>query len=85
MTENLLKPVVETSYLNAVNVGRYRCVMRCFYEQHQRLRYWLKPEEVFEGVMDYGLLEDYTLCRVGMGETLRAAGYNKTMLRSVTI
>lgn len=59
--ENLLKPVVELSYLNAINVGRYRCVMRCFYEQHQRLRYWLKPEEVFQEVRDYGLLEDYSL------------------------
>lgn len=57
---NLLKPVIELNYLNVTNVGRYRCIMRYFYEQHQRLRYWLRPEEVFEGVMGYGLLEDYT-------------------------
>ncbi len=61
MTENLLKPVVETSYLTAINVARYRCVMRYFYEQHQRLRYWLKPEEVFDGVFGYGALGDYTM------------------------
>jgi uncharacterized protein (TIGR02677 family) len=62
MTKSLLKPIAETSYLNAQNVGRYRCIMRYFYEQHQRLRYWLKPREVFDGVMAFGLLEDdYTL------------------------
>lgn len=58
--ENLLKPVVELSYLNAVNVGRYRCIMRFFYEQHQRLRYWLRPEDVYEGVRGYSLLNDYS-------------------------
>ncbi len=62
MSSTLLKPIVETSYLNAQNVGRYRCIMRYFYEQHQRLRYWLKPREVFDGVTALDLLEeDYTL------------------------
>ena len=59
--ENLLKPVIELNYFNAINVGRYRCVMRYFYQQHQRLRYWLRPEEVYRGVRAYGLLEDYSL------------------------
>lgn len=57
----LLKAIPETSYLTAQNVGRYRCLMRYFYLQHQRLRYWLKPEEVFRGVMEMDLLPDYTL------------------------
>ncbi len=62
MRKLLLKPLVETSYLNAQNVGRYRCIMRYFYDQHQRLRYWLKPQEILEGVQAFGLLEaDYTL------------------------
>jgi len=56
-----LKPIMEISYLNAQNVGRYRCVMRYFYEQHQRLRYWLRPEDVYDGVCQYNLLENYTL------------------------
>ncbi len=62
MTSSLLKPIIETSYLNAQNVGRYRCIMRFFYDQHQRLRYWLKPQDVYDGVTALGLLEeDYTL------------------------
>lgn len=39
MNDSLLSPITELSYLNAQNVGRYRCIMRYFYEQHQRLRY----------------------------------------------
>ncbi len=61
MNDVLLKPIVEVSYLNAQNVDRYRCVMRCFYEHHQRLQYWLRPEEVYKQVLIYGLLENYTL------------------------
>lgn len=54
------KPVPELKYLNADNVSRYRLIMRYFYENHSKLRYWLKPEEVFAGVMNWGLLEDYS-------------------------
>jgi len=57
----LLKAIPETSYLTAQNVGRYRCIMRFFYIQHQRLRYWLRPEDVYQGVRDMGLLPEYTL------------------------
>ncbi|MHB1128221.1 MAG: TIGR02677 family protein [Bacillota bacterium] len=57
----LLKPIVELSYLiSAQNVARYRCILRYFYEQHQRLRYWLRPEDVYEGVGRYELLDNYT-------------------------
>lgn len=58
MNNSLLKPISELSYLNAQNVGRYRCIMRYFYDQHQRLRYWLRPRDVFDGVMAYGLIDD---------------------------
>ncbi len=40
------KKVKETIYLSADNFLRYRIIMRIFYEQHQRLRYWLKGEEL---------------------------------------
>ncbi|MHB8155787.1 MAG: TIGR02677 family protein [Desulfocucumaceae bacterium] len=57
-SKSLIKPIVELSYLNAQNVDRYRCLMRYFYDQHQRLRYWLKPQDVYDGVVAYGLLDD---------------------------
>jgi len=55
-----VKPVPELKYLNADNVARYRLIMRYFYEKHSKLKYWLKPEEVFAGVMAFGLIDDYT-------------------------
>lgn len=51
MPAALHKPLIETSYLTAQNVARYRIIMRCFYQQHQRLRYWLRPEDVHQGAL----------------------------------
>lgn len=31
VTEKLTKALTETKYLNADNVGRYRCIMRIFF------------------------------------------------------
>ena len=56
-----LRAVPELSYLTAVNVARYRAIMRFIYLEYQRLKYWLRPEEIFEGVQAWGVLEGYTL------------------------
>lgn len=56
-----LRPVAELNYLNATNVSRYRAIMRFIYLEYQRLKYWLKPEEIYEGVHAWGVLEGYTL------------------------
>lgn len=56
-----LRDVPELRYLNADNVTRYRAVMRYFYQEYQRLRYWMRPEEVYEGVNNWGVLDSYTL------------------------
>lgn len=61
MRDMWTKPVPELKYVNAENVARYRLIMRYFYKQYQRLRYWLKPEEIFQGVQAYELLDDYTM------------------------
>lgn len=54
------KPVPELKYLNADNVARYRLIMRFFYVNHSKLKYWLKTEDVYEGVMAWELLSGYT-------------------------
>lgn len=56
-----LRAVPELSYLTAINVGRYRAVMKFVYTEYQRLKYWLRPEEIFEGVRAWGVLDGYTL------------------------
>lgn len=57
----VLRSVPELNYLNAINVARYRAIMRYMYLEYQRLKYWLKPEEIYEGVQAWGVLDGYTL------------------------
>ena len=47
VTESLLRKIPEMRYLNADNADRYRCIMRAFYEQYEKLRYKLYEEDVF--------------------------------------
>lgn len=56
-----LRHVPELKYVNAENVVRYRAIMRFFYQEYKRLRYWLKPEEVFAGVSEWGVWPGYTI------------------------
>ena len=37
VSDKLLKPLTEVKYLNADNVSRYRCIMRIFYENNEKL------------------------------------------------
>jgi uncharacterized protein (TIGR02677 family) len=43
---SLDKPIVETAYLTAQNVHRYRTILRHFYRHHQQLNYWLTLEDI---------------------------------------
>jgi len=61
LTAQALRSVPELKYVNAENVVRYRAIMRFFYQEYKRLRYWMKPEEVFAGISEWGMLPDYTL------------------------
>lgn len=56
-----LRSVPELKYTNADNVVRYRAIMRFFYQEYKRLKYWMKPEEVYEGVSSLAELSEYTL------------------------
>lgn len=47
VTEKLTRQLTETKYLNADNVDRYRSIMRIFYENYEKLKYWLYQEDVF--------------------------------------
>ncbi len=42
-----LRPITEVSYLTTENAWRYRAILRYFYTQHERLRHYLYPEEIF--------------------------------------
>lgn len=48
VTEKLTKALTEVKYLNADNVSRYRCIMRIFFENYEKLKYWLYQEEIYD-------------------------------------
>ena len=56
----LLKPILEASYLTAENAWRYRAILRYFYIQHERLRHYLLPEEVYEHLKASQYFANYT-------------------------
>ncbi|HHY15932.1 MAG TPA: TIGR02677 family protein [Firmicutes bacterium] len=57
---SLDKQVLETAYLTAQNVQRYRTILRYFYRQHQQLNYWLGLEDVLEFMKAQSAFADYT-------------------------
>ena len=59
ITDKLIKPLTEVKYLNADNVSRYRCIMRIFFENYEKLRYWLYQEDVYEEMIKIPMWEDY--------------------------
>lgn len=61
ITDKLVKPITETSYLTAENVKRYRVILRFFFIQYERIKYWLDQEEVYAELKSHKEFADYTL------------------------
>lgn len=61
ISDKLVKPLIEVNYLRAENVERYRVIIRYFYEEHEKIHYWMHKEDVYEAMMSTGLFTDYTL------------------------
>lgn len=57
----LTKAVIETKYLTAENVWRYRPILRYFYEQYEKIKYWMYKEEVYKELKKNELFKDYTI------------------------
>jgi uncharacterized protein (TIGR02677 family) len=58
--EKELKPIVEASYLTTTNAWRYRSILRFFYNQHERLRHYLFPEEIYDYLKQSSYFQEYT-------------------------
>ena len=54
------KKVIEASYLTVDKAWSYRAILRYFYIQHERMREFLFPEEVYEHLMSLQGFGDYT-------------------------
>lgn len=61
LNSSVLKTVDEAGYLTAQNVERYRAIMRFMYVEHQRMRYFLRKEDIYEFMKGYDIFKEYTL------------------------
>ena len=61
VTEKLTRPLTEAKYLNADNADRYRSIMRIFYENYEKLRYWMYQEEVYTEMTADPYFADYRM------------------------
>ena len=59
ITDKLLRPLTEVKYLNADNVDRYRCIMRIFFENYEKLHYWMYQEEVYAQMKEDPYFAEY--------------------------
>ena len=56
----MFKKVIEASYLTADKAWSYRAILRYFYIQHERMREFLFPEEVYDYLTGLQGFDDYT-------------------------
>lgn len=61
MNTQVLKKITEASYLTAEKAWCYRAILRYFYIQHERMREFLFPEEIFNHLKEYQAFTDYTM------------------------
>lgn len=61
VTEKQIKPLTEVKYLNADNVDRYRSIMRIFYENYEKLKYWMYQEEVYTLMIQDPYFKEYKM------------------------
>lgn len=59
--EKLRKPVMEAKYLNVENTDRYRSIIRLFYMNYEKLKYWMYQEEVYAELTEDAYFSDYTV------------------------
>lgn len=55
----VLRKVKEAAYLTAENHYRYRMILRYFYTQHERMREFIFPEEIYQHVINKEGFENY--------------------------
>lgn len=59
MLEPTMKKIIEASYLTADSAAHYRTILRYFYNQHERMRDFIAPEELLEYMRSIPSFADY--------------------------
>lgn len=68
-TVQSLRGITEMKYASPVdNVLRYRAIMRFIYQEYQKLNYWLRPEQIHNGIIAWRIIDNYTLdqCQIDL-------------------
>jgi len=65
ITSKLTKQIDEMRYLTVENAWRYRSILRYFYMQYEKMKYWLYKEDVYETLKTNDEFKEYTMemCR----------------------
>lgn len=61
ITSKLTTPLMESRYLSMENADRYRSIMRLFYLNYEKMRYWMYQEEVYEELKASEYFAEYTI------------------------
>ena len=56
-----LEPIVETSYLSAVNASQYRRIMRIFFNEYEKMHFQLYKEDILEKMREDERYADYSM------------------------
>ncbi|MBE5871956.1 MAG: DUF2397 family protein [Lachnospiraceae bacterium] len=59
--DKLVKPVWEAKCLDVENTDRYRSIVRLFYLNYEKLKYWMYQEEVYKELTEDAYFADYTM------------------------
>ncbi len=60
-TQERFSKIKEVTYLATDKRATYRAILRHFYLQHERMKEFLLPQEVFEHIKNSSYFEDYTI------------------------
>lgn len=55
------KPIQETSYLSVPNAPIYRKIMRCFYQEYEKVNYQLYKEDIYHLIQQDEAFAEYTM------------------------
>lgn len=61
INEQITKQITETAYLTKENTKRYRPILRFFFEENEKMNYFLYKEDVYEEFVGKEYFENYTI------------------------
>lgn len=57
----IMKSINEVKYLSTENTWRYRPIIRIFYKNYEKMKYWLYKEDIYEELKKNEQFKDYTI------------------------